>query len=290
MTKNKKLLVHLHLYYLEQVDFMLKKLHNISGCEWDLYVTLCTQDNNVINKIKTFKPDAQIILVENKGYDVLPFLKVLRTCNLENYDYILKLHTKHKATSLVQFKNIVYKNYLWRDKLINALLKSKKCFKDNLKILANKKEVGIIADKNFVFELTKYYGEIPEDTYLLEELKQRLNIKNDYKFFVAGTMFIARAEIFEKLILSDISEEDFDSKSVSQTSGSMAHLLERIFGILANEKGYIIYQKNDVFFTLYNYIKNNLVKDIFSIKNHEDKKHKIITILGIKIFIKRKAK
>ena len=34
---NKKLLVHLHLYYLEQVDFMLKKLRNITGCDWDLY-------------------------------------------------------------------------------------------------------------------------------------------------------------------------------------------------------------------------------------------------------------
>ena len=51
---NKKLLVHLHLYYLEQVDFMLKKLRNITGCDWDLYVTLCNSDNNVINKIKTF--------------------------------------------------------------------------------------------------------------------------------------------------------------------------------------------------------------------------------------------
>ena len=56
---NKKLLAHLHLYYLEQVDFMLKKLRNITGCDWDLYVTLCNSDNNVINKIKTFDNNTQ---------------------------------------------------------------------------------------------------------------------------------------------------------------------------------------------------------------------------------------
>ena len=287
---NKKLLVHLHLYYLEQVDFMLKKLRNITGCDWDLYVTLCNSDNNVINKIKTFKPDAQIILVGNKGYDVLPFLKVLRTCNLADYDYILKLHTKNKIMAHVQYNNIVYKNYLWRDKLINALLKSKKCFKDNLKILEKRQDVGIIADKDLVFELTKYAGEIPEDTYLLEELKQRLNIKNNYKFFVAGTMFIARAEIFEKLVKSNISEYDFDSKSESLTSGSMAHLLERIMGILANEKGYIIYPKTDIFFKIFYYIRTKLIKNIFSITNSEDKKHKIVRVFGLKFSCKKKLK
>lgn len=36
-----------------------------------------------------------------------------------------------------------------------------------------------------------------------------------------------------------------------------------------------------------NMIKN-LISNIFSIKNHPNKKHKIITILGLKIRIKRR--
>lgn len=36
----KRLLVHLHLYYAAQCDYFVEKLHNISGCEWKLFVTM----------------------------------------------------------------------------------------------------------------------------------------------------------------------------------------------------------------------------------------------------------
>ena len=57
-----KILVHLHLYYHNQVDFMIKKLKNINNCDWDLYVTVCEDNPVSIRKILGFKKDAKIII------------------------------------------------------------------------------------------------------------------------------------------------------------------------------------------------------------------------------------
>ena len=90
-----RLLVHLHLYYHNQLEYMLQKLANINNCDWDLFVTVCEKNQNSIDKIKSLKPDAKIIKVDNKGYDIWPFLQVLNFVDLKNYDYILKIHTKN---------------------------------------------------------------------------------------------------------------------------------------------------------------------------------------------------
>ena len=39
--------------------------------------------------------NAKIITVPNKGYDIYPFLIVLSKVKLDEYDYILKIHTKN---------------------------------------------------------------------------------------------------------------------------------------------------------------------------------------------------
>jgi len=50
-SKKKKLLVHLHLYYHDQLDNMIEKLKNIQICEWDLYVTTCEYNKDMYEKI-----------------------------------------------------------------------------------------------------------------------------------------------------------------------------------------------------------------------------------------------
>ena len=91
--QNKKILVHLHLYYQNQLNYFIKKLKNIT-CEFDLIVTLANENPKITEKIKQFKPNAKILVVENLGYDVYPFIQVINEAELKNYDYILKIHTK----------------------------------------------------------------------------------------------------------------------------------------------------------------------------------------------------
>ena len=89
-----KILVHLHLYYADMLPEMLNSLRSLEGRAYDLYVTLVKDCETVKKEILAFKNDAQIMMVDNRGYDLAPFLKVLQSVSLDDYGYVIKLHTK----------------------------------------------------------------------------------------------------------------------------------------------------------------------------------------------------
>lgn len=235
----KRMLVHLHIYYHDQIDYMLRKLKHISGCKWDLYVTLCEKNKESIDKILAFNPDANIIKVENRGYDVWPFIQVLRKVDLKNYDYVLKLHTKAFYKTPSHIRDLWFSGFQWRDSLINAILGSDRIFKNNMQVLEQDKTIGLVGDENFFIPLLKF----AEDTYLLQRLKQRLNIKSHYDKFIAGTVFIIRSNLLEGLRNSDICKQEFPLYGETSTRATLAHSLERIFTILTVDAGYKIYTR-----------------------------------------------
>lgn len=273
-----KILVHLHLYYFEQLDFMLEKLKNISGCNWDLYVTICKNNKEISEKILKFKSDAKIMQVENRGYDIWPFLQVLKIVNPKEYDLVLKIHTK--------------KTERWRNTLIQNLLGTSTIFQNNLKIFEKNPRIGILTSKDYCWEIYDDNEVIssPEDKYLLAKMKQRLNITSKYKYFCAGSMFLVRTSILNKLILSDINESDFPLNATSGTTGTNAHTIERIISLLADQNGYKIHKINSS--TNIKQAINNFMENLFSLKNEyrnrKQQKYKTLKILGIKFKFKMK--
>ncbi|HIT93378.1 MAG TPA: hypothetical protein IAD11_10745 [Candidatus Stercorousia faecigallinarum] len=260
--ENKKLLVHLHLFYQDQLDFMLKKLKNISDCKWDLYVTITEENSETERKLKTFAPNVKIIKINNIGYDIWPFIKVIQSVNLDNYDYVLKIHTKNyqKKLWLNGFKK---KGFWWRNELINAILKDKNQFKKNLSLLSSKSDCGMVCSKIMLWDIGNYW---PEDTYLLKEELNFLKFKSQYKHFCAGTMFLARANIFKFLQNKEINEQCFTRSSHTKETGTRAHTYERIFCIAVDEFGYKIYTNKNKKEYIFKYIKN-LPKKLLSIFN-----------------------
>lgn len=279
-----KLLVHVHIYYHEQVDYIIEKLNNIVDCAWDLYVTYSQYNEDTEQKIKQFKSDTHFINVKNVGYDVWPFIVVLKEIDLKQYDLVLKLHTKGYYKEAVFFNNCTMKGFGWRDTLYDTYLYSKDVFKNILKKFEDKSEIGIIVNKNLFLQFGIYCKrDIPEETFLMNKIKERLDIHSDYSCFVAGTIFMARADIFDKLKNSDISENNFSTVSRGKISGSFAHVLERVFCILADDKGYkvlAIKNKN-------RHPYKSILKQIFSIIETTNC-HKAVIILGIRIKIKNK--
>ena len=226
-----RLLVHLHLFYHNQIDYMIKKMKNINNCKWDLYVTVCEENDETNKKLKKFKPDVKIIKVENRGYDIYPFIQVLRMVNINEYDTVLKIHTKNYRKAYTNFIGLRFNGYFWRNCLIDALLGSKKIFRNNNNILTNT-SVGMIFDDRFLLPLSPRRK---EDSILLEALKKRLNITSTYGYFCAGTMFMIKAEILKKIIESDINAADFEERGYSTDCGHFVHAVERIFTILTDD-------------------------------------------------------
>ncbi len=224
-----KLLVHLHLFYVNQLDYFLKKLENISIC-FDLFVTHIESFD--IQKLKDAFPNANVIKVDNIGWDVYPFLQVLSSVNLDKYDFVLKLHTKNetKILDITPSFNLFSKQRIWRDCLIDPLIGSRDIFNHVLEILKDE-NVGMVAGDDVICPFDIFSKGISKK---ISAQMQRLGISQNDKSFVAGTMFLSRANLL-KPIVGMFSKEDF-GMPVNGVE-DMAHVLERVFSMIITGQG-----------------------------------------------------
>ena len=200
----KRILVHLHIYYHDQTDFFIEKLSNITDYEWDLFVTMTGTNKDTENKITAFKKDTHIIRTENIGYDIWPFIKVIKSVNLDRYDYVMKLHTK--SESVLKIHKITLCGYEWRNALVNSLLGSRRKFRKILKIFRQRPDIGIICCRMLWMKTSLWHS---EDSFLLDRELRRIGLKVSDRHFCVGTMFIARSRIFRYLQKDNITENIF---------------------------------------------------------------------------------
>ncbi len=227
-----KVLVHLHLYYHEQIDYFINKLKNINSCDWDLYVTVIENNKKSESKILKLKHNACIIKVENNGYDVWPFIQIIRSLNLNNYNYVLKLHTKNLQIE----KKFGDYGYHWRDILVDALLKSEILFRENLEILKNN-IFGMICCFETKYDMN-YHLNVAENSYLFEDECRRIGFLSKSREICAGTMFFVRADILKFLQTIDLDASMFAGRMETNSKASLAHVYERILCIAVSNFGY----------------------------------------------------
>ena len=79
---NSRLLVYLHLYYHEQLPFFLERLSSVDGCNWDLVVSWSEENEESERLLRAFRPDVTILKVANVGYDIWPFIAMLRAVDI----------------------------------------------------------------------------------------------------------------------------------------------------------------------------------------------------------------
>lgn len=237
MTKNKHILVHLHLYYLNQLDEILSRLQNLQGLNYDLYVTMVNKSPAAEQKIKQFKPDTHILQVANQGYDIGPFIEVLHSLNLDNYDYVLKIHTKGTAAeNYTRINGKRLNNKLWNRLLFDALLFSEEQVHNNLRQLANA-DIGMLSSAYLITDDKKLYEQfLPQ----INEILQAESLPQVDTFsFVAGTMFWAKASLFKPLQKYRLA--DFPVTDGKIKEGTLAHCFERLFGAVAQAQGLKLY-------------------------------------------------
>lgn len=90
----KPILVHCHIFYPELWEELKSCIKNIAPNPFDLFVTMVEEHNDISKDIQNNFPKAHIDIVKNVGYDIFPFVSVLNKINLEDYSYVVKLHTK----------------------------------------------------------------------------------------------------------------------------------------------------------------------------------------------------
>ena len=228
----KPILVVVHIYYSNLWPELQNYLENIT-VPYDLYVTTIKENDNLKEKILGFNPSAHFEIVENRGYDVGPFIHILNQVNLDKYSYLIKLHTKRDVPpSPKVFRGLIANK--WR-KYCCAFLASKEKFNQYLNAFIQDSTLGMQADYHVIVH-RDFYDKIAQ-----KKTKKWLKLRNCPQInyaFVAGTMFFAKADLFKEVQNLNLKLVDFDFIKNEEHKTQLAHIFERLFGYFIYEQGY----------------------------------------------------
>jgi hypothetical protein len=221
----KKLAIAVHVYYLDVWERIEKKLINFKDYSFDLFVTSSPDKCKLIKISTAGKFDSiKFLEVENQGMDVLPFIKAIKAFNLDEYDSVLKLHTKNEKTSERKIQGeIIFSSLLNKTSFTRAKAGNGKPFAIFPGFFARSIEGLMYGNRKYV-----------------EKIIDVLEIKTLGSYFSAGTMFWISGSSLN--ILKDNYDEieiifnNFDDKYQTGGDGSPAHAFERVFGKLINDE------------------------------------------------------
>ena len=220
--------VVLHLFYPELFDEMTAYLKHL-GEDYDLYVTIPKGKLQFAEQVREHYPDARILVHPNLGRDILPFLNILKTILPLNYQLLLKLHSKktlHRADGMS-----------WRQDVFEKLLGSTDLVKNVKAAFLADPNLGMLGPLGHVINTHLYMGHNKDK---IQDLLLRTGFQSslpESSSFVASTMFWCRPEIFQPLLTVNVTADDFEPEPLPE-DGSIAHAMERFFGLLTTLQGY----------------------------------------------------
>ena len=216
-----------HLFYLDLWREIYSYLKDLS-LSFDLYISVPSHIKlEDLKEIFEDMPNTHIYMVENRGRDVLPFLQILSHIGLESYSYICKLHTKKTGDSPL--------GHVWRKLLYFDLIGSQEWVEEIVETFKSNPKVGQITGKNTVLDSKRYaYGNNGKIKWLCKECG--VPFREEYTF-AGGTMFWSRTDILKPLMdLFESGRLKFEEER-GQKDHTIAHAIERFFGILVQVKG-----------------------------------------------------
>lgn len=288
-TKEKKVLVQVHVFHEDLWPTLREYLANITK-DFDLYVTLVRRNASTEKCILEEYPFAHIIHVDNRGFDVAPFITVLNSISLDDYSYVIKLHTKRDMPVGCSLEGSELGGSLWRAKLL-IFLSSRAAFQRTVEIFEHNPRIGMIAHPDLIIPVDEAHAYIDRYAHRGQAnfIKKHGWEPADYTF-VAGTMFMARAYIFEKL-QGLLTSDDFPLSNSTHES-QLAHVMERVMGYLVLSHDLTIHpfpvpgtiKRQD---TCRRHHTNNFVRFVYQRKMTR-KGRVIIKVLKVPVYIGRK--
>ena len=150
-------LVILHLFYEKSWVEINEYLKNLAPYIFDLVITATKNriGQDTIARIVKEYPNVQIIPTENKGYDLLPFLSVIQTVDLSQYDVVFKLQSKSTKRRWIYIYKQLFLRRDWFVNLYEGILSAKNVHR-TIDILYNQKETGLVAAANLIVKDPKH--------------------------------------------------------------------------------------------------------------------------------------
>lgn len=217
----------IHAWYVDELDEILQTLQS-SALSWRLIVTTSAEKCDEIGKMlaKTGMP-WEIVVCNNRGRDLLPFIKVADRLLNEGVEIVLKLHTKrssHRSDGAQWLRQLL--DRLVGDSRSAAILEAFK----------KRPDLGMIGPEGHILKVGDYRG---ANANALDYLVARTGLpklKNSDRF-VAGSMFWIRLRALRPLLDAHLADSEFEPET-GQIDGTLAHALERTIGAYAQASGF----------------------------------------------------
>lgn len=230
----KKILVHVHIFYENLYPELKDCLLNLKDCNCDYFFTFVKENKELESDIKSTFKNVKVEIVKNLGFDLGPFVHVLNEVNLSDYSYVIKLHTKRDIPQ--KGKKDWYTGSGWRDALLK-FIKNNDVFDKVIGRLEHNPKVGMHGPNICIFN--KKTDDHFSYKQALAYFKDKKLPVCDYKF-VAGTMFMVRAELLDQIKKLNLTQDDFESPDLTHEGCQMAHIFERLCGFAVISQGYKI--------------------------------------------------
>ncbi|WP_447131647.1 rhamnan synthesis F family protein [Paraglaciecola aestuariivivens] len=216
----------IHVYHQHLLPELLTFVNHLPY----LHKLVVTCPHKLVNALELAFSEFQqveIVAVENRGRDILPWLSIAP--KLESCDLVVKLHTKSTPHSSALSG--------WRLQLLWMLLGDPNSIQKILEAFTHQSQLGMVIP-NFHPHIAKHinWGENQE---LATELAQKLQISlpDSAPIFPAGSMFWYRPSALKNMTSYPWQLEDFPQES-GQIDGTIMHALERILSINVQQQGF----------------------------------------------------
>lgn len=237
-----KIAVIVHVFYPELWPILVHCIRSI-GDEKDVFVS-CSAEDVALTVARDF-PAAKVVVAENRGYDVWPFLKILNRLDLGQYSHIVKLHTKRTICHPHQMHGYDMRGTIWRELLLSFVDTPEDWAKSRDLILSDA-TVGMVSHPRCILR-RRDMGRSERKSFdrAVAMARELLGGTVDYRRaeYVAGTIFLIRADLLAPL-QGHFKVEDFEPADVNRTE-TLAHVLERLFGMCVAAKGLRIADPDD---------------------------------------------
>ena len=232
-----KLAVIVHVFYADLWPEIADCLRNVD-VPFDLFVTF--QDEATVAAARADFPSARFVRVENRGFDIAPFLSVLDALDPSAYTHVLKLHTKRDVSVPVGFNGREVAGPEWRNWLLSFVRTPERWAASRARIEGDG-SVGMIAAAECILDRRATEGKEERRAYdaAVCEAARRFGVPASAlrgASFVGGTMFLSRMDALA-LLRGKFAPADFAAADDRHLTNSFAHVAERLIGFAVCASG-----------------------------------------------------
>ncbi|MDR6843201.1 glycoside hydrolase family 99-like domain-containing protein [Pseudoxanthomonas sacheonensis] len=209
----------IHAWYLEEFRELLDAIV-ATDINWRLIVTTSVMHAETIKlHLAASRFAFELVITENRGRDILPFLRVAGKLLDEGTQIVLKLHTKrttHRTDGGV-----------WRRELVERLLGGTRG-REIFDAFLRQPDLGMVGAEGHIQLLAPYLGANSEN---LDYLSAKMGVPvldPDADLFMPGSMFWIRLDALRPILDANLEEWEFEQEA-GQIDGTTAHALERMF-------------------------------------------------------------